>query len=95
MSVSRLTASNGGMINELERSWKEAVLACITQYSGNCLQGLRKTTNYPSCLDRISNLKPMEYKFRALLVDQPAQCRLSRNIVLISEDTSTFWTDAS
>jgi hypothetical protein len=33
------------MCGELERMWKEAVVAQLRYYPGNCLEGLRKTTN--------------------------------------------------
>jgi hypothetical protein len=37
-------ASNGGLIEQLERIWKEAFVACSRDYSGICLERLKKTT---------------------------------------------------
>jgi hypothetical protein len=44
--ISDYIASNERMIvnNELERMWKEAVVAQLRYYPGICLEGLRKTT---------------------------------------------------
>jgi hypothetical protein len=35
---------SGRMIDELERIWKDVVMAQLRHYSGICLEGLRKTT---------------------------------------------------
>jgi hypothetical protein len=38
-------ASNDGVVDELEKIWKEAAVALWRQYNGSCLEELPKTTN--------------------------------------------------
>jgi hypothetical protein len=39
--------SNGMTTDELERIWKEAVMASLRDCSDVCLEGIRKTTKKP------------------------------------------------
>jgi hypothetical protein len=67
-SIQQHSASHGTMTNddELERIWKEAVVAYSKYYPGICLQGLGKTTRNlgldSTCLLQDSNRVPPEYK---------------------------------
>ena len=42
-SVLDYVASGGGLIEQLERIWKEAFVACSRYYPGICLERLKKT----------------------------------------------------
>jgi hypothetical protein len=57
-------------VNELERIWKETMVAKSRHYYGICLERLRKTTNNLVqdnwCPDRDSSRAPPEYQSRAL-----------------------------
>jgi hypothetical protein len=60
--------------DELERIWKEALMACMKYYCSICLEGVRKTQNaykdshWPG-LD--SNQVPPEYRLKALPSNHP------------------------
>jgi hypothetical protein len=66
----------GWWMNDVERIWKEAVVAYSRYSSGCCLEGLKKTTwnitQNSWCPDRDSNRAPIECEWRALPLRQPA-----------------------
>jgi hypothetical protein len=41
------------MNNELERTWQEAVMACLRYYPDICLEGLRKSTKTSVRISRL------------------------------------------
>jgi hypothetical protein len=73
-------ASDGRMIDELERIWKKAVMAYSRYYPGILLEGLRNTAENlsPDGWDpaRDSNDIPPDYEARTLPLDPPVQYML-------------------
>jgi hypothetical protein len=74
-------AQNGRMTDELERIWKEGVVAQSSHYFSIRLEGLRKTANKSShksrCLSRDSNGMLVRYELKAVPLGRPPQCLAS------------------
>jgi hypothetical protein len=77
--VLEYTGSNGRMIDELERIWKEVTVVQKGYYTGISLKGLRKATKNVShgsqCLGRDLNRAPLHCGSAALPLDGPRRMK--------------------
>jgi hypothetical protein len=69
---------NSGMIDELERTWREAAAVWLRHFLGICLEELTKTSEIISQDSRDSNPIQQEYESRTVTAI------LTRSIIIIS-----------